>query len=156
MPSGCWERPVSFVADRAFRVIYADDRDANGTASAAPELGDLVAKVVDHAIDLLDHCLGQHLHFDTDFHRCDGPASHQVARIHDRSFPRNYFAECAVPAARFNSPALVLYIQNAVLALQGSFFQFLRAADGDQVLVQVHRDKIALARIAMLVYPSFK
>lgn len=57
---------IALVADRALGPIDADDGDADRVAAAAFELHHLVAKVVDHAVDLFDHGLRQNLDLNAD------------------------------------------------------------------------------------------
>ena len=63
--------------------------------------------------------------------------------------------EGPIAAPRFDALAAVPGVQRPA-ALSNPSQQFLRLAKRDQVFVEVHRNEIALTRIAMLVDFAFK
>jgi len=83
VPAGGREGPIPFVTYGAFRVIDADYGNANRIAATAFELDHLVPEIVYYAVYLLDHRLGQHLHFDANFYRRDGASGDEVAVVCD-------------------------------------------------------------------------
>ena len=125
-------------------MIDADDGHADRPSATPFELDYLIAKIVDHAINLLDHGLGQHLHLDADLHGRNRPSTNEIARIRQGGFTRNDFPKRAVAATRFNATPLVLDIQDAVPPVDGSLPQLRRAIDLNQVFVEMHCYEVAL------------
>jgi hypothetical protein len=131
--------------------VYTDYGNTDRVTAAAFELRDLIPKIIDDAIDLLDHRFGQHFYLDTDLHGCDGTTGHQISGIDDWSLARNNLPEGPIAAPGSDATAFVLYVEDAVFPVHHSVDQFWRSVDRYEVFVQMHRYEIALIRRAMLV-----
>ena len=90
------KRPVALIPDCALGLIDTDDRNANRIPSAMPELNDLVPKIIDHTVDLLDHRLCEDLHLDADFYGCYRSSCHEVTGISDRRLAWDDFPERSI------------------------------------------------------------
>ncbi len=119
--AGCWERPISFIADGPFRLVDSYYGDANRVTAATLELNDLIAKVIYYAVYLLNHRLRENLHFDADFDRSYWTSGHQVAGISNCGFTGNNLSEGPVTAPGRHAASLVLDVQYAILAIDGGF-----------------------------------
>src|SRR5262249_11032774 len=148
--------PMPLEAHHPFRVIYADHGHANRTPSASPELANLVAKHSNYPHDLLNHGFREDFDFYPDFHGGDRSASNGVARIAEGRPAWDELCKRAVATPSRDTAASVLRIQDAIRSLDCRLAELGRPIDRDEILVQMHRDKIALARIAVLVNLAFK
>src|SRR5260370_34439959 len=106
--AGCRKRSIPLIADSAFGLVDPDHGDTNRMSAATFNLDDLIAEIVYHPIDLLNHRLRQHLHFNTDFDGSYRSSGHKVARIGDGSLTRDDFAEGSIAAPGRNAAPLVL------------------------------------------------
>ncbi len=79
-------------------------------ASTAFKLNHLITKIVYHAVDLLDHGLRQHLHFNADFYRGYWSSAYKIARIGDGGLTRDNFAEGSIATPGGNAAACVLNV----------------------------------------------
>ncbi len=154
--AGGGKGPVPLVANRALRVVNTDDRNANRVATAALELNNLIAKIIDYPINLLDHRFRQDLHFESDFNSGNRTTGNQVAVIRDRRLARDQLTERPIAPPGSHAAPLVLDIQDSVLPDENGLDQLRGTLDADEVFVQVHRNEITLARIAMRVDFAFK
>jgi len=101
--SGCRPRTVPFKADVVISVVDSHNRYAEGLVSCSPELGHLISKVVDHPVDLLNHCLGQNFNLHSNFECRNSATRDCISLVSNRFFAWNDFAESAVAASRSNS-----------------------------------------------------
>ena len=85
--------------------------------TATLELSHLIAEIVYHPVDLLDHRLCQDLNLNADLDSSYRPSGHKIARIGDGSLTWNNFAECSVTTACRDAPTFVLDIQHAIPSL---------------------------------------
>jgi hypothetical protein len=132
-------------------MIDPNDSNANRVTAATLELDNLIPQVIDDAIDLLNHGLGQHLHLDPDLHGRYRTPRHEVTRIRDRRLAGNDFSECSVATSRSNTMSLVLRVQNTVLAIDHGISELRRAIDGNKIFVKMCCYEVALSRGAVLV-----
>jgi len=72
-------------------LIYSDNRHTEWLRSALSKLNRLIAEIVNHAVYLFNHRLGQNLHFHANFNGCDFPSCDSIAFISNRRFTRNDF-----------------------------------------------------------------
>lgn len=130
--SACrWKGAVSLVSHGAFSLVDSNNRNADWMAAAASELNDLIPQVVDHAVDLFDHCLGKDLYFYADFDCCDRASGNLIAGMNDGRLSGYELAKCGVTTPRSNASALVLCVENPVFSLDHRFDQFWRTVDSD-------------------------
>jgi hypothetical protein len=132
------------------------DGNADRVASSAVELHNLVSKITDYPVNLLDHRLRENLHCDADFNRCYRSACNEIAIVNDRDLAWDDLSERAISAPGGNSMAPVLDVENPVFPIDDGRDQLGRAANADEVFVEVHRDEVTLIRTAMLVDLTFK
>jgi hypothetical protein len=147
-----WVRAVAFVARGRLGVIHSNDANADRLrgARATLELLDLLHEVSDDAIDLLDHGLGEDLDLNADFDSGNLAASDIEARVLNRRDAWDEFAKRAITPARLDAPPTILNIEHA-LARFNALGQESRLRDRAEVFIQVHRDEIAEAGIAVNV-----
>jgi hypothetical protein len=108
--------PVTLISHGVIGAIDSNHGNADRTSPASFELNHLVPKVVDHAVDLLDHCR-QDFDLDTDFDGSDRASRHQVARVADGRLAWDDLAKGPVAPPRGNAAPLILSVQNALLAV---------------------------------------
>ena len=154
--AGGGEGPVTLITDGAFGLVDADDRNADRVPASVLELHYLVPKIVDHPVNLLNHCLRQDLHLHADLDGGDWASRHRVAGVDDRSLAGNDFAKRPIATPGGDTTALILDAQNPIPAGGGRLDQSRRAIHADQVFVEVHRNEVALSRITMSVDLAFK
>jgi hypothetical protein len=112
-------------------VIDSDDCHTDWLSATAIELDHLVAKIVDHTVNLLDHSFGQYLHFDTDLYSRNRPSANKIAIIEYRGLAGDDLAEGGISATGLDAAPPVLDIENAVLPLKDCLAQLRRAIDLD-------------------------
>ena len=115
-------------------MIDANDRDTDWIPATSFEVIDLLAKIADHSVNLLNHRFGENLHLHADFHGCDRPSRDGKSGVGDRSFAGDYFSECPVAPTRFNSPSAVLPVENTSLCVYRRI-QLWRPMDVSKILV---------------------
>ncbi len=113
--AGRGKRTIAFITDRTLRLIDSDDGNANRISAAASELDHLIPKIIDYAIDLLDHSLREYLHLNANLNRGDWSSPNLIAGIEDCSLAGNNLAKCSIAAASSDASASILNIQYAVL-----------------------------------------
>jgi len=101
---------VSFVTDRAFRMINTDNTNTNRISPTVFELNDLIAKIVDYPVDLLDHRFGQYFYLYSDFHCGDGAPAHQIVTVANRIFAGDDLAKSPISTARRHAAPPILNI----------------------------------------------
>src|SRR5271166_1109657 len=111
------KRTISLVSHRAFCMIHANYGSPNWIPATALELNHLVSKVVDHAIDLLDHRLRKDFNFNPDFDSSYWPARHHITGVRDGRLAGDDFTERPVATPGFNAAALILNVQHPVLPM---------------------------------------
>jgi len=113
----CWNLPIAFISDCTFRLVNAYDSDADRVPATAPELDHLVSKIVDYAVDLFNHRLGENLHLDANLYGCYRSSSYQVAWVQDRAFTRNDFTKRSVAAPSLNASAPILNVHHQIFPI---------------------------------------
>jgi len=108
---------VTFIPNRVIGAIDADNCHADWASATSPELRDLISKIVDYTINLFDHCLCQHLDFNSDLNCGNRSPRNQIPRINYWGFARDDLAKSPITTPRSNTTPLVLCIQNAVLTI---------------------------------------
>lgn len=88
--------------------VDADNADANGIASCTAKLSDLLHKITNDPIDLLDHRLGQDFHFGANLNGGNRAASYDKTGRTNASFVRDDFAEGAIASSCFDPWSLLL------------------------------------------------
>ncbi len=125
-------------------------------SASALELNHLIAEIINHAVDLLDHRLREDLHFNADFDRSDWASGNQIAGVSASGLSWNNLAKGPISAPGRHAASFILDIEYAIPSIDRSLDQFGRAIDGDQIFIQMHRDVVALVRRAVLVNLAFK
>ncbi len=156
LPPGGWKGTISLISYGSVCVINADYRNGDRISTSALELCNLIAEIVDYAIDLFDHRFRQNLDLDANFNRGYRPSGYEIAPIRYRSLARDDFSEGAVAPTSVNASALILDVTDAVFACSDGLNQLSRSIHGDEVLEKMHRYEVALTGIAMFVGFAFK
>jgi hypothetical protein len=154
--AGCWERPVALISNRVIGAVDPNDRNADRVSATALKLSDFVSKIVDYAINLFDHGLRQHLHFNADLDRGNRPTRHQVARINDRSSARNDLTKGPSPRRAATPRRLFCTFRTQPLRLMAASFSLRRTADRDKVFIEMHGHEVTLVGRPVLVYLVLK
>src|SRR5262249_37086319 len=100
-------------------------------------MSNLRLQICHDAIDLLDHCLGQYLHLDSDFDCRGFTASNCVSGIHDRSDTRDQISERSVTPPRLDTPPNVRSRQCSRVFADARR-EFPRLVKVEHVLIEVH------------------
>ena len=108
-----------------------------------PELNRLISEVIDHPIDLLNHCFGQNFNFDSDLNCGNFSSGYRKSLISNWSFTRNNLAESAVPSSGSDSLKSISGVQKQDARLNRTH-ELGRLIDGNKVLVELHRYEITL------------
>jgi hypothetical protein len=106
------------------------------------KLTDLLRKVAGHAVNLLNHGLGQDLDLCTDFNGGHRSSCDQIARIDNWGFTGNQLAKASIPASGLDALAPVLNIQNA-FSRSDAHRILVRPVQRGEVFVEVHCHKVA-------------
>jgi hypothetical protein len=122
--TSCWKGPVPLITYTPVRLIDSDYCYTDWVSATVAKLTYLIAKIVDHTVNLLDHRLREYLDFNTDLDGGDRPSGHEISRVNDRRHSRNNFAEGAISPPGSYATTPVLYIDNTVTPGQGCFNQF--------------------------------
>src|SRR5438132_12578084 len=115
-----------------FGAVDAHDSNTDRLPTAAPELNDLIAEIINHAVDLFDHCLRQHLDLDTDFDRSNWPAGHQIAGIGDCDLTWDDLSESPISAPGRDTTPFVLNVQDSILSVDCGFDELEGTTDRNQ------------------------
>ncbi len=136
-------------------MIYSHNADTDGDPPAALELRDLIAKIVNHAVNLFYHRLRKYFHFHTDLYRCNRPPRHYEPTLNNCSLTGNNFAKRAVAPPRLYSPSTILQIDHAVLSFDRRN-QLRRPINCNKVFIEMYSDEIPLVRGSVSVNSPFK
>lgn len=93
-------------------MVDANDSNTYGIISAKLELRSLIAKVINHTVDLLYHCLGKNFDFGADFDCCYLGAPYRESRLENRGFAGNDFSEGPVTASCVYASAAISEVDN--------------------------------------------
>ncbi len=148
--------PIAFIPYRGFCLINPDDRYADRMSASPTKLDDLVPKIIDHPIDLLDHGFREYLHLDANLNGCDWSSSNLIAAIKDWCFAWDNFAKRSITAASDDAAASILNVQYAILASDNCFNKPGRPVNCDQIFIKVHRHEVALVGRSMFVDLTLK
>jgi hypothetical protein len=136
-------------------MIHTHDRDADRVPSALAELGYLIAKVIDHTVDLFDHRFREYLDFGSNFHSRHRPSRNDIAGVADRRFSWDDFTESPIATPSRDSATFVLDIEDPLVCPHRRD-QLRRPGDRYKVLVEMHGYVVPQAGIAMTVDFPFK
>jgi len=112
------KRPVTFIPNGVVGAVDADNSNTDWVTAPALELCDLVAKIVDNAINLLDHRFGKYFDLDADLYGRDRTPGNHISGINNGCLARNDLPEGSVATPGSHTPPLILHVQNAVFAVR--------------------------------------
>jgi hypothetical protein len=105
-------------------------------------VADLLLEVTDYPVDLLQHGLGNDLHFYANLYRCNRTARYSESLLDDRFDVGHDFPERAVAASGHDTPTPVLSVYDASSILDPPL-QLSRSAECEKVFVDLYGDRIA-------------
>jgi len=131
-------------------IVYTDDADADGRAGAAAEVSHLLDQVSDDAIDLLDHGLGEDVHFHTDFDGGELAAADLEIGLIDGGSAGYELTEGGISSPRGDPATAILDIKDAFFCFDASAVRG-RSGDGVEVVVEMDGHEIASAGIVSVL-----
>jgi hypothetical protein len=153
--SGRRKRSFAFVANVSSRMIYADDSKTDGILAAFSEVRHLAAQIINYAVDLLDHSLGEDFYFNSHLDRRDPAPSNGVAVLHSRLFAWEDLAERSISSPCAHSLQSVMHISNGYF-LSDARNELRRTINRHQVFEQVYCDEISLRGCPVFVNSSLE
>ena len=95
-------------------MIDANDSNTYRLVSAKLELRSLIAKVINHTVDLLYHCFGKNLYFCADFDCCYLGTPNRESRFKSGGFARDDFSEGPITTSCVNASAAICKVDNPI------------------------------------------
>ncbi len=117
-------------------MVDANDSNTYGLISAKLELRSLIAKVINHAVDLLYHCFGKNLYFCADFNCCYLCAPYRESRSKNGGFAGDDFSEGAIATSCVYASAAIGKVDNP-FPVPDTRDQFRRTINRNKVLIQL-------------------
>jgi hypothetical protein len=148
-------RTLALIRHVVIGMVDADNADAHGIASGGSELVGLLDEIANHAVDLLDHRLGEYLHLGADLNSGNRTSGAYETWNSLSYLPRDDLAKRPIAAAGSDTMRSVLNIKHTLTSIN-SCVQSNGNAKCMKVLGQTPRDGIAQAGIAMSIPRSLK
>jgi len=117
-------------------IVDANDPDADRLVSSKPELRSLIAKVINHTVDLLYHRFGKDFYFCPDLDCRYLGASYRESRLENRRFAGNDFPEGPVTASCVNASAAIPEVDNT-LPVPDTRDQLGRTVNSKKILIEL-------------------
>jgi hypothetical protein len=145
-----FEGTIALVTDCVLSVVHAYNGNTDWVTSAALELCNLLLKIANNAIDLLNHRFGENLYLGTYFNGGNFPSGYLIARINNRLLIWYNFPECAIASTRPYSLPFILGVYYPVFRFDMTL-ELRRAIQCNKIFVEMHGNKVAKARIPVKV-----